>query len=188
MPKKTITTTVKPVTTGKKSVMTTKKVVATTKKAITTTKKPVTTTRKSTTATKPETTTVESPFGTTARFADEILRLTNIERVNNGLAPLGRAPAGLWSAAQVRAQEASQSFSHTRPDGRKWSSVLDDFSVSFMGAGENLQWATNNSPKLAVDQWMGSSAHRANILNAQFKELAVGVYGTACVQLFLMRP
>ncbi|MDR3344000.1 MAG: CAP domain-containing protein [Oscillospiraceae bacterium] len=51
--------------------------------------------------------------------------------------------------------------------------------------GENLQWSTNNSPKLAVDQWMSSPGHRANILNPEFKMLAVAYYGNTCAQLFL---
>jgi uncharacterized protein YkwD len=119
------------------------------------------------------------------QFADEIFRLTNIERTNAGLPTLTRAPEALWQAALVRAKETITLFAHTRPDGRSSFSVYEDFGVRWQYVGENLQWATQNTPQFAVQQWMGSAGHRANILGSQFKQLAVGVYQNHCVQLFL---
>jgi uncharacterized protein YkwD len=41
--------------------------------------------------------------------------------------------------------------------------------------GENIS-AGNSTPEAAMQSWMNSSGHRANILNSGFRELGVGYY------------
>jgi uncharacterized protein YkwD len=43
--------------------------------------------------------------------------------------------------------------------------------------GENIGWGTfqEGSPRAMVASWMASPAHRANILNARFRDTAIGV-------------
>ena len=99
-------------------------------------------------------------------------------------------------AAQVRADEmaASGAYSHTRPDGRKYTTVTDCKYV-----GENIQligeWQIPNTslPTAAVDGWQNSAAHLKNMLNTRYGEIGIGLsQGTVmgepywyCVQLFL---
>ena len=106
----------------------------------------------------------------------EILTLVNQERVKNGLKALewGETCA---SAAQTRAEESKTNYSHTRPDGRTWSTAcpLPENGNRYY-AGENLMAGNAApSPEATVAAWMNSEAHRANILNPNFTKLAVGL-------------
>lgn len=83
----------------------------------------------------------------------------------------------LSAVASVRAYEASGSFSHTRPDGRDFSTVLADYGYGYGHAGENLlQCSDGYSAADMVALWMGSAGHRANILDPEAATLGVGVY------------
>lgn len=105
-------------------------------------------------------------------MASEVIRLTNIERVKDGAAPL-QYHAGLQRAAMVRAEEITRKFSHTRPDGTTAETVLLDCGVS-NGAGENIA-AGQKTPEAVVRAWMNSSGHRATMLNPNAKYIGVGV-------------
>ena len=82
--------------------------------------------------------------------------------------------SGLVNVATVRANETVQSFSHTRPDGRDCFTAYDEQGVSYFSAGENIAYGYS-SPEAVMDGWMNSPGHRANILNAGFGRVGVGV-------------
>ena len=105
-------------------------------------------------------------------YAQEVVRLVNIERANAGLAPLAM-DATLSAAAQVRAQEIDVSFSHTRPDGTSCFTVLKDFGISYRACGENIAKGSP-SPARVVEGWMNSAGHRANILSNKYTTIGVG--------------
>lgn len=112
--------------------------------------------------------------GSNQNFADEVLRLVNIERSKAGLSPL-TTNATLKAAADKRAQETEISFSHTRPNGSKFSTVLQEYGISYRTAGENIAYG-QRSPQEVVNGWMNSPGHRANILNSSFGKIGIGVY------------
>lgn len=101
-----------------------------------------------------------------------ITELVNEHRAAAGLAPV-KYSAKISKAAQVRAVEIEKSFSHTRPDGRYFSTVFAEYGISYRYSGENIAWG-QKSPEEVVTAWMNSAGHRANILNAKFTELGVG--------------
>lgn len=107
-------------------------------------------------------------------FAEQVVDLVNIERTKAGLSPL-TINKTVESAALVRAREIETSFSHTRPDGTSFTSVLKEHGVSYMRAGENIAWG-QKTPEIVVNGWMNSPSHRANILNASFNTIGVGHY------------
>lgn len=102
----------------------------------------------------------------------QVLNLVNQNRAAAGLHCL-RLDADLCAAAQIRAQEIMTSFSHTRPDGRKFSTVLTDNGIRFTAAGENIAWG-QTSPTQVMNAWMNSDGHRANIMNQTYTKLGVG--------------
>ena len=106
-------------------------------------------------------------------YADEVFRLTNIERANAGLSAFSHDGA-LTRTAVVRANELPSYFSHTRPDGSSCFTAYDENGVSYRAAGENIAEG-HTSPREVVDGWMNSPGHRANILNSDFSYLGVGV-------------
>lgn len=109
---------------------------------------------------------------TQVSYAEQILQLVNVERAKAGLSAL-TLDEKLCGAAQVRAGESRTSFSHTRPDGRSFSSVLADQGIAYRRAGENIAWGQRSAQEV-MDGWMNSEGHRANILNAEFTKLGVG--------------
>jgi uncharacterized protein YkwD len=147
------------------------------------TKAPVATTKPSPTKTPTPTTkpaVSEKPVTTPAAstksssYASEVLRLVNIERAKSGLSAFTTNQT-LGSAANKRAKEIEVSFSHTRPSGASFSTVLKEYGISFMAAGENIAYG-QKTPQEVVTGWMNSPGHRANILNAKFNKIGIGVY------------
>ena len=107
------------------------------------------------------------------QWKHEVLSLVNKIRVKNNLNTLSWGTT-CEEAADVRADETKELYAHTRPDGSDWSTACPAPKSGGIG-GENL--AIGNaavSPATAVALWMGSASHRANILNPEFTNLAVG--------------
>lgn len=112
----------------------------------------------------------------------EIVRLCNIERAKVGAAPLEWFEDAYYFT-KIRSDEAAIEFSHTRPNGKKWSTVYTDAGVHLIGYfGENLYESIGISAEeyaeRAVMAWMNSDGHRRNILNANYKRIAVAVVET----------
>ena len=108
----------------------------------------------------------------------EVLSLVNQERVRNGLSKLtwGETCA---EAAEIRAEEIVQLYSHTRPDGSSWDTACMEPEGGYIEyvEGENLVAGNSAvSPETTVAAWMNSEKHRENILNPNFTKLAVGFY------------
>lgn len=110
-------------------------------------------------------------------YAEAVVKLVNAERAKAGLSPL-TVNTSVAKAAQIRAQEIKGTFSHTRPDGSGFSTVLNQASVSYRSAGENIAYG-QNSPEAVMQTWMNSSGHRANILNKDFTSIGVGHFEDA---------
>ena len=101
-------------------------------------------------------------------FARQVLDLVNRERSQRGIAPL-RLSDELMDAAAIRAEEITQVFSHTRPNGESCFTVIRKRAA----AAENIA-AGSSTPEAVVDQWMHSDGHRKNMLNRKYNELGVG--------------
>jgi len=117
------------------------------------------------------------PESTTAEqhpYIQQIVDLVNAERTKAGLAPL-TLDIQLTSAAQIRAQEQYTLFSHTRPNGSSYRTVLDENGISYMGCGENVAYGFRN-PQAVMQGWMNSEGHKANILQEKFTHIGIGYY------------
>lgn len=127
-----------------------------------------------------------------------IVARTNALRAERGIAALA-ADDQLMRAAQVRADEmaATGTYSHTRPDGRKYYTVTDCRQV-----GENIHqipllYLAQQKTALAetlVYSWSKSAGHMENMTDESYAAIGVGLArGTDanglecwyCVQLFL---
>ena len=107
-----------------------------------------------------------------SNYAQEILDLVNEERASVGLRPL-KLSSTLMDGTAIRADELTEYFSHTRPNGTNCSTVVEDtYPSSYLG--ENIA-AGQNSAEDVMDDWMHSEGHRANILKSSYTELGVGL-------------
>jgi len=127
---------------------------------------------------------------TASLYAQEVIKLVNEERQKVGLAPYTVNPT-LMQAAAVRAQELTESYSHTRPDGTSCFTVLKDFNLRYSKAGENIARG-QSSPAVAMRGWMNSEGHRNNILSDEMTHIGVAMCsknGVNCwVQIFVKNP
>lgn len=108
----------------------------------------------------------------TSSAAQAVLAEVNAARAQNGLSAL-TLDANMNRAAAVRAAELAQSFSHTRPNGSRGLTALNEAGVSYRAAGENIA-SGQQTAQAVVSAWMNSSGHRANILSASFGRMGVG--------------
>ena len=127
------------------------------------------------TDTKPENTPEQDAVEVS--FEEQVVKLVNEERAKAGLGAL-TLDKQIAAAAQVRAKETEQSFSHTRPNGTSFSTALKEQGVTYRGAGENIAWG-QKTPEEVMRAWMNSEGHRANILNAKYTKIGVGYYKNA---------
>ncbi|WP_215145569.1 CAP domain-containing protein [Exiguobacterium qingdaonense] len=121
-----------------------------------------------------------------------VLTETNVERKAVGLSLLD-ASSEANRVAQVRADEMARTgqFSHTLKENGTPGDTLDAYGVSYRGWGENI-YKGSSDPVRAVDAWMNSSGHRANILKAHYTHLGIGKAtdkkgSTIHVQIFLTK-
>lgn len=104
----------------------------------------------------------------------DVVALINNERAAIGIGGVA-SDSSLDALAQIRAQEIVSTFSHTRPDGRPCFSVFDDGGIVYSAAGENIA-AGYASASDVMSGWMESPGHRANILNASYGKVGIGLY------------
>ena len=114
---------------------------------------------------------VEAEGEYTDIWTQELLTLINTERINNNLTEL-QYDVTLEECAAVRVKEASQVWSHTRPDGQKWNSVC----VGYY-RGENLARGYNSAKEI-FDAWMASQSHKDNILHKEYKKIGLSIFKT----------
>ena len=121
----------------------------------------------------PTPTPTPKPEPNAEQMAQEVIRLTNIERVKEGEAPL-QYHAKLQEAAIVRAKEISILFSHGRPDGRLFDTAFGEAGVGCPD-GENIAKGYS-TPEHVTNAWMKSPGHKAAILSPTATHIGVGFY------------
>ena len=119
----------------------------------------------------------------------EVFNLINSQRVSNGLAALN-IDDELQNVARVKAKDMVDNnyFSHNSPTYGTPFQMIKNFGISYKAAGENI--AGNSSNQGAVNAWMNSEGHRANILSNNYNYTGVAVvnspkYGKIYVQMFI---
>jgi uncharacterized protein YkwD len=118
------------------------------------------------------------------------LCLMNAERRARGLGRLRGQPA-LERAAGTYAREMVRQrfFDHTSPGGSTMLSRIRSTrylrDVVSWSVGENLAWGSGQraTPRATVRAWMQSADHRANLLDAHFRDVGIGVAEGAPEQL-----
>ena len=104
---------------------------------------------------------------------NEVYEITNNYRSLVGVSSL-TLDSSLVEAANIRAKELSDSFSHTRPNGSSCFTVLSELGISYGTAGENIA-AGYSSSQSVMEGWRSSSGHNQNIISSKFKKIGIGV-------------
>lgn len=104
-----------------------------------------------------------------------VLDIINSYRAEKNIAPLEFSEE-LTEIACARAEEIAWSgkHSHTRPNGKKFSSLLKDAGITTGIAGENIGWGFGSAESVC-QAWKDSEAHYENIMNPDFVKIGIGV-------------
>ena len=108
----------------------------------------------------------------------EMLEYINSYRRKVGLGNL-QLSENLNKAATLRAAELALSFSHTRPNGLSWPSVLSEFSISYSFAAENVSYGYGtslDSAEKAAKAFRNSEGHYQNMISSSINYMGVGKY------------
>ncbi|MBP3233761.1 MAG: fibronectin type III domain-containing protein [Eubacterium sp.] len=108
-------------------------------------------------------------------IANEILEYINAEREKYGFQQLVMDDK-IKAISDIRAKEISEYYSHTRPDGRKWSTTYSDAGIKMFGIrAENLVWGYRDAEGIYT-AWYNSSGHYANFVLVGAKYVGISIY------------
>lgn len=105
---------------------------------------------------------------------DQVVRLTNVERVKAGVRPLNNNSL-LESMAAYLASELviMGQLVHADRQGRDLVSRAGMVRYPYVAIGENIAQGQRTAEEV-VKAWMDSRGHRANLLSPDFREIGVG--------------
>lgn len=106
---------------------------------------------------------------------NEVIRLVNVQRANNGLGALTQN----WELSRVARYKSQDMlskgyFAHQSPTYGSPFVMMDNFGIKFSAAGENIAYG-HKTPAEVMNSWMNSSGHRSNILSPAYNQIGVGV-------------
>ena len=120
---------------------------------------------------------VEAATPPSGGAASELASLTNAERRQAGLPAFTVSPS-LMRAAQLHADQMASTgqMAHSLPGARypEQKDRLAAVGYNWQAYAENVAYGQGN-PASAISSWMGSSGHRANILNRGLTEIGTAV-------------
>lgn len=127
--------------------------------------------------------TIAAPQGEVANLEKrdyrlDIIIMANQKRQAAGCKPLS-LDAALHRAAQVQADDMArfQYTGHVSHNGRTMGDRIRKEGYKFGMIGENVaSGSPSMTPKSAIEGWMKSAGHKANILNCRYQNSGVG-YG-----------
>jgi uncharacterized protein YkwD len=109
----------------------------------------------------------------------QVRQRINAIRQKQGLSQL-RNNEKLAQVARNYSQQMAEKkfFSHTSPEGSTMVQRVQSAKIFYLMVGENLFMCTNVPQPVpsAVQGWMDSPGHRANILRPEYRETGIGVW------------
>ena len=142
---------------------------------------------------------VTRPVATTATTSPTLAEASEIERrafeqtnqvrVQNGLPPF-EWDADVCRMARTHSENMSrlQFFAHVTPSGLRIRDRARAAGIlTYKVMGENIAYnqGYEDPGAFAVERWMASEKHRANILSTEFRAMAIGMYVAADGSVFL---
>lgn len=117
-----------------------------------------------------------SVLGVSANISsEELLNLTNIKRQENGVPTLSFNEK-LSEAASKKAQDMFENnyWAHNSPTGKTPWVFIKSSGYEYIYAGENLAKGFSTASD-AINAWMASPDHRANMLSSNYKDVGFAV-------------
>jgi uncharacterized protein YkwD len=117
----------------------------------------------------------ETPAMTIDEMKAEIIRLTNIERVNAGVPELTVLPE-LMNSAQAKADDMRDNhyYGHTSPIYGTPGEMIKSYVPKAKSVAENLASWTK-TPQEVVEGLMNSPEHKSNMLDSKYTHIGIGI-------------
>ena len=116
----------------------------------------------------------------------QVVEIVNRERAKLNLAPL-LIDESLMKSCDIRAKELVTKYSHERPNGESFLTII---TMPYRSAGENIAYGQKDA-QVIMSSWMNSEGHRENILFEGYTHIGVGCYKKNntlyWVQLFIQK-
>ena len=109
-----------------------------------------------------------------SREEQEVIDLTNAERKKAGLPPLTPSTKLMAAARGHAANMAKQEKVEHVLDEKGPKDRVADAGYKASATGENVAWNAA-APKQALEVWMASEPHKANILREEYADVGVAV-------------
>ena len=114
---------------------------------------------------------------------------TNLMRKQNGLPPL-TWDGDVCRMARIHSESMSRQgyFSHVTPEGlrlRDRAKVVGILRYTVLGENIAYNQGYDDPGAFAVERWMASDKHRANILSPEYKAMAIGSFIAADGSVYL---
>ena len=116
----------------------------------------------------------------------QVVEIVNRERAKLNLSPL-LIDESLMKSCDTRAKELVEKYSHDRPNGESFLTII---TMPYRSAGENIAYGQKDA-QVIMSSWMNSEGHRENILFEGYTHIGVGCYKKNntlyWVQLFIQK-
>ena len=138
-----------------------------------------------------ETVPKQEPVKETSLFSskqEDLIRSTLIDSINQERSTPVTQSSSLLSSATLRAKEASQKWSHTRPNGKRWNTTLTNIiDIQSVAHGENLAQTSIPISESYSDETMiqiskllhqglvNSPTHYHVMTNENYKKVNIGI-------------
>jgi uncharacterized protein YkwD len=113
-----------------------------------------------------------------------VLTDINAFRAKHKLAQL-RLSSSLTTAARAHSEQMARQgyFAHRSPDGSGFSKRIGAFyrpgPSGYSSVGENMLWGSPNiGPETALELWLASPEHRANLMKSRWREIGISAVHT----------
>lgn len=114
----------------------------------------------------------ELSLSTLRSYANAMTTAINDARVSSELDRFA-VSASLENAANARAQELLSNYSHVRPNGQSYTSILGQYGVSYANSYEIISSDQSSTGKL-LSRWMGDANVGSVLTSKDYKYIGIG--------------
>lgn len=115
---------------------------------------------------------VEEGTGEADEYAERMLDLINQERTANGLKPVS-LDAQLTKIAEIRANDLTVYYSHSRPNGDIWFSLFGELNCDYSTKISEICAKNCGTCELAIYGWMHNTTHKNILLGEDFTRVGL---------------
>lgn len=104
--------------------------------------------------------------------AEEVVEEVNKERAAHNLRDF-ELDEKLCIAAQIRVNEASHFYSHTRPNGKIWATAVDGITNGAENLNKGTERVSEFNAERCVKGWIKSHSHYEAMMKAEFSKVGI---------------